>query len=301
MNDKSFNWHEALSHTYDEFTEQVISFAPQLISAIALLFGGWLLAIVMRAFTRKLVSGFDFLFQRASRMSGSERESIKRSYISILSNLVFWTVFIFFIAAAANMLGWKVFSNWMNSVITNYLPSLIAGLLIILAGFLLSNGARTAVISAAHSAGIEQGEMLARVVQIVILFTTLVIGIEQIGINVHFLTNVLIVIVGVLLAGGALAFSLGAKTLVANIIGAQYVRKHCRVGERMQIRCIEGGSINSVNVEGVNINGAVVEGIIVEVTQTSIILETDLGRTVVPAKYFQERVVSFVAVSGDAA
>ena len=54
------------------------------------------------------------------------------------------------------MLGWQMFSNWMNNVVT-YLPNLITGLLIILAGFLLSNGARSVVISTAHSAGIEQG------------------------------------------------------------------------------------------------------------------------------------------------
>jgi small-conductance mechanosensitive channel len=115
--------------------------------------------------------------------------------------------------------------------------------------------------------------MLGRVVQVVILFTTLVIGIEQIGINVGFLTNVLLVIIGVLLAGGALAFGLGAKTLIANIIGAQYLRKHCRIGEWMRL--------------------GDVEGIIVEVTQTSIVLDTELGRTVIPAQHFQEQISSF--------
>ena len=99
------------------------------------------------------------------------------------------------------------------------------------------------------------------------------IGIEQIGINVDFLTNVLIVIIGVLLAGGALAFSLGARTLVANVIGGQYLRKHCRIGEMMQIGDVEGS--------------------VVDVTQTSIILDTETGRTIVPAKYFQEHISHF--------
>jgi small-conductance mechanosensitive channel len=270
----TFSWRESITHTYEEITTQIISFAPQLIGAIALLIAGWIIAKTLGVASKKLVGSFDSLFQRVAQTDGARQEKIKRSYAVIVSKVVFWTVMIFFISAAANTLGWQMFSSWMNSIVI-YLPNLITGLLIILGGFLLGNGVKSVVINAAHSAGIEQGQFLARVVQIVILFTTLVIGIEQIGINVIFLTNVLVVTVGVFLSGAALAFGLGARTLVANIIGGQYVRKHCRVGEQMRLGAVEGN--------------------LVEVTQTSIILDTESGRTVIPAKYFQEQVSSFIS------
>ena len=271
-NNTPVSWQDSLSITYHEFTSQFISFAPQLIGALALLLFGWIVALSLRTITKRLVRGLDSLFKRASKTEGLRHETIKRSYAEIVSKLVFWTVMVFFIAAATNMLGWNMFSNWMSNIIT-YLPNLIAGLLIILAGFLVSNIARTSIANTTASAGIKQGEMLARIAQAIVLFTALVVGIEQIGINVNFLTHVLIVVIGVLLAGATLAFSLGAKTLVANVVGAQYVRKHCRIGEVMQIGEYEGS--------------------VVEVTQTSIILDNGSGRTVVPAKYFQEQIVSF--------
>lgn len=269
MNENVFSWKESLAITYQEFSAQIISFAPQLIGALALLFLGWLVALVLRLVTRKLIRGFDSVFSRVIRSNAVRQDVLKRSYAKIVSRIVFWAVMIFFIAAAANMLGWSMFSNWMNSVVA-YLPNLISGLLIILAGVLLGGVARAGILNAAYSAQLKQGELLARTTQIVILFTTLVVGIEQIGIDVSFLTNVLIVVIGVLLGGATLAFSFGAKTLVENIVAAQYVRKHCRIGEQMSI--------------------AEVEGSIVEVTQTSIVLETGSGRTVIPAKYFQEQV-----------
>jgi hypothetical protein len=270
----TFNWTESLTHTYEEFATQFIAFAPQLIAAISLLIAGWAIAHGLRIITKKIVGSFDSLFHSVSKTDGARQEKMKSSYATIISKTVFWTVVIFFIAATTNMLGWKMFSNWMSNVI-DYLPNLITGLLIILGGFLLGNGARVGVISAAHSAGMDHVEMLARVVQIVILFTTIIIGVEQIGVNLYFLTNILIVVLGVLLAGGALAFGLGSKTLIANIIGAQYIRKHCRIGEQMQIGNVVGN--------------------VVEVTQTSIILDTESGRAVIPAKYFQEQVSSFVS------
>jgi small-conductance mechanosensitive channel len=274
MGKTTFIWQESIIHTYEEFMTQIIAFAPHLIGAIALLVAGWVVAQTLRVTSRKLVGSFDSLFQRAAQADGARQEKMKRSYAVIVSKVVFWTVMIFFVSATANMLGWQIFSNWMNSVVT-YLPNFITGLLIILGGFLLGNGAKSIALSTANSAGIEQSELLAGVVKIIVFITTLIIGIKQIGINVDFITNVLVVTLGAFLGGAALAFGMGARTLVANIIGGQHVRKHCRVGEQMQL----GGY----------------EGKVVEVTQTSIILDTKLGRTVIPAKHFQEQVSSFIS------
>ena len=274
MGKTTFIWQESIIHTYEEFMTQIIAFAPHLIGAIALLVAGWVVAQTLRVTSRKLVGSFDSLFQRAAQADGARQEKMKRSYAVIVSKVVFWTVMIFFVSATANMLGWQIFSNWMNSVVT-YLPNFITGLLIILGGFLLGNGAKSIALSTANSAGIEQSELLARVVKIIVFITTLIIGIKQIGINVDFITNVLVVTLGAFLGGAALAFGMGGRTLVANIIGGQHVRKHCRVGEQMQL----GGY----------------EGKVVEVTQTSIILDTKLGRTVISAKHFQEQVSSFIS------
>jgi len=258
--------------TFDVFTRQFIELAPQLIGALALLFAGWIVARLLRSLTEKLVGGFDSIFKRTDKADGARPGRMKRAYIVIVSRFVFWTVILFFIAVTTNMLGWQMFSGWMDGVI-HYLPNLIAGLAIVLAGFLLGNSARAIVTSAADSVGVEQNEILARIVQLVIFFTATLVGVEQIGINVHFLTTMIIVVIGILLAGGALAFGLGAKNLIANVIGAQYMRKHCRLGEQMQI--------------------GDVDGIIAEVTSTAIVLETEHGRTVIPAKAFHEQVSSF--------
>ena len=111
---------------------------------------------------------------------------------------------------------------------------------------------------------------MARSVQLVIIFSTIIIGVEQIGLNIGFLSNLIVATVAILLAGAALAFSLGARHLVANIIGAQYTRKYCHVGDRIRIGDTEGE--------------------IIELSQASIILETKNGRAVIPAKFFHEEV-----------
>ena len=261
----AFNWQEAINETYEDLSRQIIDYAPELIGAFVLLLVGWLVALVLRMTTRKIVQGFDTIFKKAAKHDGAHREKIRSSYALILGNIVFWAVLVFFIAASANLLGWKMFTGWMESIVS-FLPSLITGLLIILAGYLLSNAARAAILGSSNTEAI----VLARTAQIVILFSAVVIGIELIGLNMHFLTTISVVVVGILLAGAALAFGLGAKTMVANLIGTQYSRKHCRVGEHMEV--------------------GEVKGVILEITQTSIVLETENGRAIVPGKFFHESI-----------
>ncbi|VUD62837.1 hypothetical protein TDB9533_03121 [Thalassocella blandensis] len=268
---EQFSLQESLTHTYQNLIEKIIEISPQFLGAIFLLFLGWIAALVLRAMTKRLVLGFDWLFRRIARSDGFAKEKIKNSYATIAGNIVFWIVMLFFFTAAGNMLGWEMFSGWINSVI-NHLPNLITGLLIILAGFLLGNGLKTATATTASTAGFEQSELIGRIVQALVIVTAIILGTNQIGINVHLLSNTLIISIGVLLWGGALAFGLGAKSLIANIIGSQTARKHCRIGETLTI-----GEIS---------------GVVVEVTQTSIILDSEKGRIVIPGKEFQSSIIS---------
>lgn len=268
----SFNWQEAFRETFSQFSQQVINYAPQILGCIAILVLGWVVARLLSLSTRKLVHGLDHLFKRVSRADSLNRERIKQSYANIAGVAVFWVVFLFFVAVAANILGWAMFSGWMDSIV-NYLPGLLTGLLIIMAGFLMSNLAHTAIQSATIGSGATQSAAMARSVQVVILFSAIIIGVEQIGLSVDFLSNFIVVISGTLLGGAALAFALGARNMVANIIGAQYTRKHCRVGEIMKIGEYEGE--------------------IIEVTQSCIVLDTGKGRAVIPARLFQEQVSHF--------
>jgi hypothetical protein len=269
-----FDWQAAISETFTQFSQQVINYAPQLLGCIALLIFGWIVAKALSLSTRKLVQGLDAIFHRFASSDNINHERIKNSYARIISEVVFWVVMLFFVAVSANLLGWTLFSNWMSSIV-NYLPGLLTGLVIIMAGFLVANLARAGIMSATLRGNILQSNAMARSVQVVILFSAIIIGVEQIGLNVDFLSNIIVVLAGTLLAGASIAFSLGAKTLVANIIGAQYTRRHCRIGEIMQIGDITGE--------------------ILEVTQSSIVLDTGKGRAVIPAKLFQEQISLYSA------
>lgn len=272
-----FEWGNAIQQTFAELSQRFVLYFPQLLGAAVLLLLGYVLAKALALSARKLVEGLDALFVRFVYTESIQRERLKHSYALIISKLVFWVVMVFFMAVGANVLGWDLFTNWLDSIVS-YLPGLITGLLIILTGILLGSMARMGVLSATQKAAPEQGVLMSRAVQVVIVFSAVIIGVEQIGLNIGFLSTLIVVVVAILLAGAALAFSLGAKNLVANVIGAQYTRRHCRVGDVVRL----GG----------------VEGEVLEIDQCSIVLATEEGKAVIPAKHFHEEVCHVITAAG---
>lgn len=269
----AFDWQGALVETYQEFTRQAIDHIPQLLGALVLLFVGWAVAGLLRLLARKLIRGLDVLLLHAAQKRGLQH-SPARSHARLGGDIVFWSVLLFFVTVSAKMLDWKIFSG-VTSAILSYLPNVLTGLLIILAGFALSGVARLAVASTAESTGIAQAELLARIAQVTVVLAAMVIGVEQLGINVAFLTTTLIVVAGVLLGGAALAFGLGAKHFVANVIGVQTARKLYQLGQLIKV-----GEI---------------EGYLLEITPTLVILDTKQGRAAVPAKLFHEQISEIIA------
>jgi hypothetical protein len=82
-----------------------------------------------------------------------------------------------------------------------------------------------------------------------------------------------------LIVSVAVAFGLGARVLVANLIGAQQLQ-----------RLLEPGQI--ARIDGM-------QGQVIELTPTSVILATEEGRMSVPAKRFQEAATLILTVDDD--
>jgi small-conductance mechanosensitive channel len=200
--------------------------------------------------------------------SGSaERTKLPQSSAKILGSIVFWVVLLFFITAATQVLGLDAFTAWLAGVV-NYVPTLIAGALIIAAGYLLSRLARDLVLATTAITNPRQRELLGRTIQAIILVTALLVGADQIGIKVTFLVIIAAAAGGTVAASVALALSLGARNYVANLIGGHHLRQTFSVGQQVKVAGFEGR--------------------ILELTPVALILETEEGRVTLPAKVYGE-------------
>ncbi len=146
---------------------------------------------------------------------------------------------LFFLTAATQVLGLTTFTAWLGRLL-DYLPTLAAGALIIAAGLLLSRFVGDLVFAAAQGVATGQRTALARLAQGATLAAAILVGADQLGIRVTWLAVLMLIILGCLLGGVALAVSLGARAFIASLIGAHYLRQSFQVGETIRVLGLEG-------------------------------------------------------------
>jgi len=256
---------ERLQLTIDEMGRVLLAHLPELLGATALMLIGWLVAGWLRRLTRTLGARLNRELDRVLRPDRARRVRVAPALVRLLSNLVFWIVLAGFATAAALIADFELLSGWLEQVIA-WLPHLLLGVLIIATGYLIAAIVRDLVMDALDSAGVEQRALIGRLAQLATFLAAVVIGIDQIGIDVSFVTTMIAVVLGVVLAGFSLAFGLGARQLVSNLIAADTLRRSFRVGHHARIDDVEGE--------------------ILELTSTSVVIATAEGRAIVPASRF---------------
>ncbi len=258
-------WGAQLIAVFSETFASFVTYLPVFLTAIAVLLLGWLLAHLIRGLVRRALESMDWLFARIVPRSAGRSETLTRATSRAISTVVFWIVLLIFAASALRILGGTLFEEWTNYLLA-YLPSAIGGVIIIVIGFTGGTLARHILEQASVGLGVGQSSLLGRLAQAVIVISCVVIGIDQLGVNVNFLIQLTTVTAAAVFGGIALVFALGTRQHLANLIGAHYARKHYAPGDFVRVGAHQGR--------------------IVEIADGCVFIETDVGDVSVPGQHF---------------
>ena len=270
-------WGAQLIAVFRDTLESLVTYLPVVLTAVAVLLIGWLLAHVIRSLVRRALESMDWLFARLASRSGGRSEALARATSRAISTVVFWIVLLVFAASALRILGGQLFERWTENLLA-YLPSAIGGVIIMVIGFTGGTLARHILEQASIGLGVGQSSLLGRLAQAVIVISCVVIGIDQLGVNVNFLIQLTTVTAAAVFGGIALVFELGTREHLANLIGAHYARKHYAPGDFVRAGAFEGR--------------------IVEISDGCIFIETTDGDVSVPGRHFSAEPFVKVRKSG---
>ncbi len=266
--DKLQNWEAPLVNSVTGLLNDFIAYLPQIIGAILLLIFGWLVARLARGIASRLVKGLDRFTGLVRKSSTTARPKIGESSASVIGNIVYWITILIFVTSAASLLGMNMFVGWLNKLV-DHLPNILSGVLIICAGVIFGNLAYQVISSTTLNMSVSQRMILARCAQFFTLVMLILIGVDQIGVDITAVITIMSVVVGAVMGGLAIAFWIGARSLVSNLLGVRYLNRHYQVGERIKIEEFEGT--------------------ILEIASVAVVLDTDQGRVSIPAKLFSEQ------------
>lgn len=260
--------YESVESELRELFSIVLSTLPELIGATLLILIGWLLGKFLRMVIVRIIRSFNHFFAGRFRGHNLEFVHIPKSIQTLLGGVAFWATLLVFITVGVRVVGLTSAATWLERMVV-YLPSLFAGGLIILGGFIVGAVMRKLVVQAASAAEMPQPQWLGQIAQTTFIGVALVIGLGQIGIDVTFLIILVGIVLAAVLAGFAIAFGFGAQKLVANLVANQHLKQLMRPGQHAQIGEIRGQ--------------------VLEFTPTGVWLETPKGRSYVPAKTCMEQ------------
>jgi len=255
----------------------VLEALPTLIGATALLLAGWLLAVLLRNVSRRLADrGIRLLARRKTIRARMQRSTALQAFPRTLSKVVFWLVFLFFVAAAIEVLGLEAVSEVLGEAAT-YLPRVIGALVIFGAALWLSELARTMVSRGMATTQVGRAELVGRLSQAATITVGLILAVDQLGVNSMVLVVVLVAVFACTFGAGALAFGLGARDTVGNIIGMHYFSGAYRTDDRIRINGIEGR--------------------VVAKSTTNVTMETEDGLVTIPGALFSTHTTTLLSSS----
>jgi len=261
-------WTATLAESVTRVAIQILEYLPSILGAVVLLLVGWGVARLLRYATVQIAERT--VTRLAHTRPMDTRVPQPPSYSAapaVASRIVFWVVLLFFVLAAAEVLELKLVSGVLAGV-TAYIPRLLAGLLILFIGLWLAEMVRAVLSRAGSRVGIEQSDILGRLGQVLVLLVVFSVAAGQVGIDTTLLVALVAILFGVMFGAIALAFSLGAKTTIANLLAVQSIAQIYSTGDNIRIGDIEGK--------------------ILRINRMNLILETREGQTLVPAQRFSE-------------
>ncbi len=244
----------------------LLELVPKLILGLIVLFLGYLLARLVQSMVSRFIAYLDRTINK--NLSMSQLQVNLSSSRSFIAKAFFWIIIFFFITLFTEILGLPVITSWLAGL-GEYFPKLLAGLVVIFFGIIFSRLASDLVKSRSFKSGIYSSALLGRIIRYIILVIAIVIAINQVGIDISFLTSLTYILLASLLLGAALAFGIGAKVSVSNILASYYISRTYSEGNLIRIGEHEGR--------------------IVKITSTSVFLESESGQVIIPAKDFNEQ------------
>ncbi|MGI9228244.1 MAG: hypothetical protein ACR2P9_00100 [Gammaproteobacteria bacterium] len=187
----------------------------------------------------------------------------------VVRGLTFYLVLFFFLLLALRILDVTVAEGWLDWLIA-HLPGMVIAAVIVLTGYLLGLVARAAIAGVLPH---TSSQLLPYTVQFLIVGTAILTAMAQLTIDVTFLTVLIITLLATFLGGLAMAFALGSRQLVANVLARREMERY-QVGVRIRIGEVEGNIIN--------------------VLDTAVVLEHPGGTTTIPASRFASEVVTVI-------
>ena len=231
------------------FAEKFMGTIPSILGAVIVLLVAWLLArLVSGGFERLLRTvKFDILAERLQLTEFLQQMGVQMSPSALIGRFIYWIFVLLIIASAAETLNWTLVSELIQKFLS-YLPKLVTGIVVFIAGSYLASLARDFIRSATGSLGISTGRILSSVLYYLLFIMVVLTAMEQASIDTRILSTNLLIIIGAIMLAAAISYGFASRDVLANILAGFFNRRTFQKGMVIEIDGIQGMIVEMSNV-----------------------------------------------------
>jgi small-conductance mechanosensitive channel len=213
-------WSQVLTDSFEGLGRAVIYFLPNIIIAILIVILGWALGALLARIVARIIRAIrvDEGLRRAGIEGMLKRGGVNLDSGRFLGALVEWFIIIVFFIAAFDVIGLTDVTFFLQQIVLNYLPRVIAAVLILLAAGILGDFMQKVVTTSSRTAEVRTAHLLGNIAKWAIWVFAVLVALSQLGIADDFIHTIFTGFVIALSLAFGLAFGLGGQDAAARFI-----------------------------------------------------------------------------------
>ena len=217
-----------LGQAWSEFARAFAHLLPRLLAVLIIAIVGWVIAYLIKIGLRSLLRliKFDRLSERAGASQLLNTAALP-SPSELLSQLVFWIVWLSIGLAGVSFLGISVLQRDISAILL-FLPRLLVAMVIVFLGMLAANFFARAVLLAAVNSDLPSPNVLSDVVKVLIVVLTTSMAFEELGLAERTILVAFAIVFGALMLGLAIAFGMGGRDLARQFLERRFSQDRAR-------------------------------------------------------------------------
>jgi len=258
-------WKNLIFDTLSTILIDIASALPGIFGAFVVLIFGWITIKVVSLILKKIfkVAKLDTFSDKINELQLFGDSDIKIDLPQVLLSFVKGFLWLVFIIVAADVMNLKIISTEIANLL-RYIPVLLTALIIFMVGLYLAKTIKKTVTAVFESMSLSGGKVLGNVLFYLIIIFVSITALNQAGIDTAIITSNFTIILGAFLLAVALAFGLGSREIVGDLLRTFYTRKIYEIGDKVMFDTIEGHVVSIDNI--------------------SMVIKTNSGKVVVPIR-----------------
>lgn len=213
------NWLDVVVASLQNLWSLLVGFLPSLIGALVIVIVGIIVAALLHRVVERIIYYLkvDTLLRKLGLESYLQRAHLTLNSGHFLGRVTYWFVLLAFLLAASDVLKFSALSAFIRDVL-NYIPDVLAAILIVLASLVAANFLRGLVRASVLGAQLHAAKALGTLTWWTVVIFGLLTALLQLGIAVSIINTVITGLIAMLALAGGLAFGLGGKDYASHLI-----------------------------------------------------------------------------------